>query len=197
MITLFSGENFLKSDLSMSLGNQSDRKQLSEAEHFKIPTAKRGGNQDWDARKTAALTASEETTGRITYETVSASRRTAENPITIGSSSKGLMSTKNPVGTRPTQLTAISKCLTAQLLVTERLAEGVKPHVTTKELQVVPSDSIMTKGVIVLYSSSEEGSMLRMETNVLPTSLVIVSLAEEGSEDTEEDEDCESQEMDT
>ena len=107
------------------------------------------------------------------------------------------MSTKNPVGTRPIELTATSKCLTAQLLVTERLAEGVKPDVTTKELHAVPSDSIPTKGVIVPYFSSEAGSVLRMETNVLPTSPLIVSSADEGSEDTEEDENSDSQEMNT
>ena len=49
-------------------------------------------------------------------------------------------------------------------------ADGVKSDVGVRELQTKPSGKTLTIGTIVPYSSSEDGSVIRMETTVLPNS---------------------------
>ena len=98
------------------------------------------------------------------------------------------MSIKSPVGNQPTPVVTTMNRPTDQPLASERLADGVKSDVGVRELQTKPSGKTLTIGTIVTYSSSEYGSVSRMETTVLPNSPVVVSSVEEGGGDTDDEE---------
>ena len=124
----------LKSTSSMTLRTGSldifrysaGRKSNTWGRALQKPLTKKRGKQDWDARKTAALTASEYLTARVAREVAPADKGTAENPINIDSSLERSMSIKSPVGNQPTPVVTTMNRPTDQPLAYERLADVVK-----------------------------------------------------------------------
>ena len=107
------------------------------------------------------------------------------------------MSKENPVGKRPTPAKGIMSNPNGKLLASKRLVDGVKADGRASEPKTKPISNPSTTGTIVPYSNSEDRSVVRMETTVHPDSPVVVSSAEEDHEATEDEEDPDSQDMDT
>ena len=85
-VTLFSGKILHKCDISISLGGWDEEACGLKAKSPSGTTKLRDIQTDWDARKTAALAASQESAVRSSKSTLDHASGSAENPILTDSS---------------------------------------------------------------------------------------------------------------